>query len=98
VYWFGPIIGGVCGGAFYDMIYSTKSSFSRIRSCMLVFHPANDDAAAGAASPRTDVEKAGDVQSEQTGGEPGLVEVEYSGEPKGDTSNAADSKPRRGMV
>jgi hypothetical protein len=79
------------------MIYSTKSSFNRIRSCMLVFHPSSADAAESTA-PRTDVEKGDNDHAEQTGGEPGLVEVEYSGEPKGDAGKEPDSKPRRGMV
>jgi aquaporin-4 len=48
VYWFGPIIGGVCGGAVFDVIFSTKSSFQRITACFTVFHAKPHDDQAGA--------------------------------------------------
>jgi len=44
VFWFGPLLGGACGGALFDVIFSTKSSFSRIRNCFTVFHRRDDDA------------------------------------------------------
>lgn len=101
IYWFGPLLGGVCGGAFYDMVYSTQSSFSRIRTCMLVFHPTEENAADAKKAPKTtpDVENGGDDKKlEETVGELGLVEVEYSGEPKGEGSSGSDNKPRRDLV
>jgi aquaporin-4 len=94
VYWFGPLIGGICGGAFYDMIYSTKSSFSRIRTCMLVFHQPDDANKAESASPGTDPEKGDGGDQTELPGEPELVEVEYTDGSKGES----DNKPRRGMV
>lgn len=42
VFWFGPLIGGICGGAIYDVIFSTKSSFQRITACFTVFHKRED--------------------------------------------------------
>ena len=38
MYWFGPMLGGILGGAIYDIVYSTKASLNRMRTCMLVFH------------------------------------------------------------
>lgn len=43
VFWFGPLLGGACGGATFDVIFSTKSSFTRIRNCFTVFHRRDDD-------------------------------------------------------
>ena len=43
MFWFGPLLGGACGGATFDVIFSTKSSFTRIRNCFTVFHRRDDD-------------------------------------------------------
>lgn len=42
IYWFGPLLGAVFAGAVYDVIFSTKSSFRRVRACLLVFHHPRD--------------------------------------------------------
>ena len=42
VFWFGPLMGGACGGVLFDVIFSTKSSFMRIRNCFTVFHARDD--------------------------------------------------------
>jgi hypothetical protein len=42
IYWFGPLLGAVFAGAVYDVIFSTKSSFRRVRACLLVFHHHRD--------------------------------------------------------
>ena len=94
VYWFGPLIGGIGGGALYDIIYSTKSSFSRIRTCLFVFHP-RDGRDATKTSPTTDDEARDDQQPEQTG-EPELAEVEYTNEPKRETGD--NKQPRSTTV
>jgi len=65
---------------------------------MLVFHPRTDDSTTKTSSPTTDAEIGGNDQPEQTAGEPELVEVEYSGDPKADTEAARSKLPRRGMV
>lgn len=88
IYWFGPLIGGVLGGALYDMIFSTKSSFNRIRTCLLVFHP-QDEVDAAEAQPRN----ADAPVEQQTSVDPELVEVEYSGELKAEPGSG-DHKPR----
>lgn len=57
VFWFGPLLGGACGGAVFDVIFSTKSSFTRIRNCFTVFHRRDDDAGSEAGEkPHGDVE------------------------------------------
>jgi aquaporin-4 len=70
IYWFGPLLGAIIGGAFYDMVFSTKSSFSRIRTCLLVFHRHDDDpevaAAAAAESAPSTTEKQQPEQPKQT--------------------------------
>ena len=41
VYWFGPILGGLFGGAFHDLFFSRKASFQRIKLRFLVFNKRN---------------------------------------------------------
>ena len=44
-------MGGVCAGATYDVIFSTKASLRRVRACLLAFHVTeeyqHDDVIAG---------------------------------------------------
>jgi len=58
IFWFGPLLGGVAGGGFYDLIFSTRASFERLRSCLFVFHRRDDKPPAELK--RTDVEKGGE--------------------------------------
>ena len=56
MYWFGPLLGGVCGGALFDVIFSTRSSFARIRNCFTVFHRPDGDTEPEARDKGRDVE------------------------------------------
>jgi len=98
VFWFGPILGGACGGALFDVIFSTKSSFMRIRNCFTVFHARDDDAGA---------EKTHEMEHHEAGegeelagearkdGTAPTDELEVLDEKKDQPS--AEQKPRRGM-
>ena len=65
VFWFGPLLGGACGGVVFDVIFSTKSSFSRIQNCFTVFHRRSEDTGSEMGDEPQDVEQAGD--DEQAG-------------------------------
>jgi len=71
IYWFGPLLGGLAGGGVYDLIFSTKASFNRIKACLMVFHHRDDpQASGGAASPgegTKDAERAEDGEEVEEG-------------------------------
>jgi len=74
IYWFGPLFGGIAGGGVYDLIFSTKSSFTRIKSCLMVFHPRDDSGTSGGAggpsegpASSKDLEKAEDGEEVEEG-------------------------------
>ena len=37
------MLGGILGGAIYDIVYSTHASLNRMKKCMLVFHGSKKD-------------------------------------------------------
>jgi len=107
VFWFGPILGGACGGALFDVIFSTKSSFARIRNCLTVFHrrDGEDEAAAGPPGETKGLdgdtaEHRGSVEGEEVGehrkdGTAPTDELEVLDEKK-DKPSSREQKPRRG--
>ena len=36
-------MGGVCAGATYDVIFSTRASLRRVRACLLAFHVSGEE-------------------------------------------------------
>lgn len=100
VYWFGPLLGGACGGAVFDVIFSTKSSFSRIRNCFTVFHRRDDDAGSEMGEKGPDEEHHEPAEGEEVGerrkdGTAPTDELEELNEKKEQPSS--QHKPRRGM-
>lgn len=67
VFWFGPLLGGPCGGAVFDVIFSTKSSFTRIRNCFTVFHKREEDTASEMGDKGQDVERHEPADGEEIG-------------------------------
>jgi len=96
VFWFGPLLGGACGGAVFDVIFSTKSSFTRIRNCFTVFHMRED---AEMKDKGRDVEHDEPADGEEQGehrkdGTAPTDELETLNENKDRPSS--EQKPRRG--
>ena len=91
-------MGGACGGALFDIIFSTKSSFMRIRNCFTVFH-ARDDAEAETREKAHDVEHHEPAEGEDVGehrkdAAAPTDELEVLSEQK--EQPAPEQKPRRG--
>jgi len=105
VFWFGPILGGACGGALFDVIFSTKSSFTRIRNCFTVFHRREGEDEAVEPPPLGETkdvrEHRGSVEGEEIGehrkdGTAPSDELEVLDEKKDKpASSSRDQKPRR---
>ena len=100
VFWFGPLLGGPCGGVLFDVIFSTKSSFARIRNCFTVFHRREEDVASEMGEKRHDLEHQEPADGEEVGerrkdGTAPIDELEVLSESKDQPST--EHKPRRGM-
>ena len=99
VFWFGPLLGGPCGGALFDVIFSTKSSFTRIRNCFTVFHKRDEDVEPETTDKGRDVEHHESAEGEEQGehrkdGTAPTDELEVLDEKKDQPSS--EQKPRRG--
>jgi len=93
VFWFGPLLGGACGGALFDVIFSTKSSFSRIRNCFTVFHKREDDIESEMGQKGHDEPAEGEEQGEsRKDGTAPTDEVDVLNENK--DAPSSDQKPR----
>jgi len=102
IYWFGPLLGGVTGGATYDLIFSTKASFKRLRACLLVFHKRDGGQEVDQKDPERAAGQDDDTDDDGTGdkknrNEKGDIEetVDLNADPeKSREGGGEDSKPR----
>lgn len=99
------MLGGVTGGATYDLIFSTKASFKRLRACLLVFHK-RDGQEVDQKDPEQGPGLDEDTDDDGSGGkknrnQKGDIEetVDLNNDPEKSREGGGgdgDSKPRRG--